>query len=88
MKYDTEKLTSDIEAVLVKAKTQTDEQMHNFAKEWAEAVQHFIKTALDSAVVKVIAMPGEILVVGTPATQNNASPIPLKGDPMTGGGLS
>lgn len=45
----------------------------------ADALAGVIDSYIKSAVVKVIAAPGQIAVTGTPAEQSNAAPIELQG---------
>lgn len=49
------------------------------AKTLAAALAGVIDSYIKSAVVKVIAAPGQIAVTGTPAAQSNAAPIELQG---------
>lgn len=82
MNYDKEQLTTNIKMALRTARSSTESNgTDNFGIALAEAIDAYIKTALESAVVTVVAPSGSINVEGTPAKQTNALPITITGDP-------
>ncbi len=79
-------LQGGIKAALKEAAKTTDPNQQDasfdaFASKLADAVHSYVKTALETAKVTVVANTGDIQVAGSPSSQTNASPITLTGDP-------
>jgi hypothetical protein len=82
MALDKLTLKNDLKAALNDAESANNKDGVTCAQAFdklADALAGVIDSYVKSAVVKVIAAPGQIAVTGTPAAQSNAAPIELQG---------